>query len=78
MISRAKKETFFQFLFRCEECRELRLNWPTLSKNLKNRGMKDVVVSQVDCCIESDLCDTIDRRTKCLERIEHQDNRGNL
>ena len=37
--------------------------------------MEDVVVSQVDCCIESDLCDTIDRDTKCLETIE---SRGNV
>ena len=37
--------------------------------------MEDVVVSQVDCCIEYDLCDTIDRQTKCFETIE---NRGNL
>ena len=37
--------------------------------------MEDVVVSQVDCCIEFDLCDTIDRKTKCVETIE---NRGNV
>ena len=37
--------------------------------------MKDVVISQVDCCIESDLCDTTDRRTNCLGTIE---NRGNV
>ena len=74
----APKEYFFNFSLRCEECKDLHLNWQILSQNLKERGMKDVVVSQVDCCIESDLCDTIDRRTKCFERLEHQENRGNL
>lgn len=53
-------------LFRCDDCDELRQTWQQLSQNLRDDGFEDVVVSQVDCCIETELCDTSDRRTKCV------------
>ena len=63
---------FFDYSLRCEKCKEILLDWSKLSKSLKDRGMEDVVVSQVDCCIESDLCDTTDRRTTCVEKTENR------
>ena len=42
------------------------MNWQQLSQNLRDDGFDDVAVSQVDCCIETELCDTLDRRTKCI------------
>ena len=68
------KKRYYNFEFRCEECNDLRLDWQKLSGTLKDHGMEDVVVSQVDCCIESDLCDTIDRQTKCFGRIKNSGN----
>ena len=52
--------------FRCVDCDELRQTWQQLSQNLRDDGFEDVVVSQVDCCVETELCDTFDRRTKCV------------
>ena len=53
-------------LFRCNECDELRRNWEELALNLKDSGIENLIVSQANCCIETDLCDTLDLRTKCL------------
>ena len=75
MIWIKSRKTYLNFSLRCDECSDLRLDWQKLSRNLKDQGMGDVVVSQVNCCIEHDLCDTFDRQTKCLDTIK---NRGNV
>lgn len=56
----------FLFVLRCDNCNGLFLNWKELPQSLKDGGMEDVVVAHADCCIETDLCDTSDRRTKCI------------
>ena len=75
MIWIKSRKTYLNFSLRCDECSDLRLDWQKLSRNLKDQGIGDVVVSQVNCCIEYDLCDTFDRQTKCLDTIK---NRGNV
>ena len=60
------------YSLRCEECKEMLLDWSQLSERLKDSGMEDVVISQVDCCIESDLCDTTDRNTTCVEKPQNR------
>ena len=53
-------------LQRCEQCDELRDTLKKLSQNLKETEMIEVVIAEADCCIETDLCDTTDRTTKCI------------
>ena len=48
-------------------CDKLRENLIALSQKLNDTGMKNVVIAEVDCCIEADLCDTFDRKTKCVD-----------
>ena len=53
-------------LKRCDDCNILRKSWNML--HLKLKGMpefSDMVVGEADCCKESDLCATYDRKTKC-------------
>ena len=36
-----------------------------LQNQLKETGLTDIVVGEVDCCSEYDLCASYDRKTKC-------------
>ena len=44
----------------------MRENLKNLSRTLKETGIAEVVIAEADCCIETDLCDTLDRKTKCI------------
>ena len=52
---------------RCDDCDQQRLNLRQLSHKLNETGMENVVLAEADCCIETDLCDTLDRKTKCVD-----------
>ena len=51
---------------RCIDCDEVRENLKNLSRTLKETSIAEVVIAEADCCIETDLCDTLDRKTKCI------------
>ena len=51
---------------RCTDCDYVRQNLKNLSRTLKETGIAEVIIAEADCCIENDLCDTLDRKTKCI------------
>ena len=47
-------------LFRCGHCSRLKPTWEELAKNLQYDSNRKVVVAQVDCTVETELCSTQD------------------
>ena len=47
--------------------RKLRDDLKKISKRLENIRIGNVVIAEANCCLETDLCDTFDRKTKCID-----------
>ena len=56
---------YFYFL-RCDTCTDLREDWNKLLEKLNEMNIGDIVIGEADCCQESDLCSSSDRKTSCI------------
>ena len=51
---------------RCDGCKDMQLDWNKLPKKLKDANLVDVIVGEANCCTETDLCASADKKTKCI------------
>ena len=64
------------FLYRCKNCNGLRKSFGQLTTKMKDEPeLFDIVIGEVDCCVETDLCATSDTETNCKSELTSEDQR---